>query len=227
MISKIRYKETGFTLIELLVVVAIIGILASVVLASLNSARQKGQIAAIKSNLKNMMSQAELLYDGPNNYSAVCLDPTVTSMLTSLGTEGATAKCYSYTNGTTDINTRWGVSAKLNQTAFGAYSADSMGVVTWDTQGVNASGAFVTPDVNMNWAAATAACALAGGRLPSIEELQALWSAYGGVPTGFTSSNSLYWSATLVPPNGVQVYETNGGIMSTAKTNGGYVRCVR
>ena len=61
-------KNKGFTLIELLVVIAIIGILSSVVLASLNSARQKGQDAAIKSNLNNMRAQAEMYFDN-NEYS--------------------------------------------------------------------------------------------------------------------------------------------------------------
>ncbi len=61
-----RFK--GFTLIELLVVIAIIGILSAVVLASLNTARSKGNDAAIKSNLDTIRTQSVLYYDSNNNY---------------------------------------------------------------------------------------------------------------------------------------------------------------
>jgi prepilin-type N-terminal cleavage/methylation domain-containing protein len=60
----ISMKSTkGFTLIELLVVIAIIGILSSVVLASLNSARQKGRDARRVSDLKQLQLALELFYD--------------------------------------------------------------------------------------------------------------------------------------------------------------------
>ncbi len=70
--------KSGFTLIELLVVVAIIGILASVVLASLNTARAKGADAAVKANLTNTRAQAAIYYDSSTipTYLAVCTTAT-------------------------------------------------------------------------------------------------------------------------------------------------------
>ncbi len=61
----------GFTLIELLVVIAIIGILSSVVLASLNTARAKGSDAAIKADIAGIRAAAEVFYDTSGNYGPV------------------------------------------------------------------------------------------------------------------------------------------------------------
>lgn len=60
-------KEHGFTLIELLVVISVIGLLSSIVLAALSSARDKTQIAAgrqFASSLDNVVGdQAALAWD--------------------------------------------------------------------------------------------------------------------------------------------------------------------
>jgi prepilin-type N-terminal cleavage/methylation domain-containing protein len=56
-------NKKGFTLIELLVVIAIIGILASIVLVSLNNARNRGYDAEIKSELAQVKNSLEMYYD--------------------------------------------------------------------------------------------------------------------------------------------------------------------
>lgn len=69
---KRKTKTRGFTLIELLVVIAIIGILSSVVLASLNSARKKSRDARRIADVKQLQLALELYFDSasPNAYPA-------------------------------------------------------------------------------------------------------------------------------------------------------------
>ena len=55
-------KKQGFTLIELLVVIAIVGILSSVVLASLNTARAKSRDAKRMNDLREMQKTVDLFF---------------------------------------------------------------------------------------------------------------------------------------------------------------------
>jgi prepilin-type N-terminal cleavage/methylation domain-containing protein len=81
-----RYTR-GFTLIELLVVIAIIGILASVVLISLQSARKKGNDSRVISDVQQLRTQAESVYNG-SNYSAAFTPNNATKTGRSLGAAG-------------------------------------------------------------------------------------------------------------------------------------------
>lgn len=127
----VMYKNTsqnrGFTLIELLVVIAIIGILASVVLASLNSARNKGADAAIKSNLNNMRAQAELYYDdNGNSYVGMCADPTIANAVASADSTNGTGGATTCIDGG-DVSGAWAIEAALVASSSAFYCVDSTG----------------------------------------------------------------------------------------------------
>jgi prepilin-type N-terminal cleavage/methylation domain-containing protein len=108
-----KKHSRGFTLIELLVVIAIIGMLAAVVLASLNSARDKGANAAKKSSVNNIRAQAEIVYDNAGDYAAVCADATVTNAFTAAAGDCA------------DDAAGWGVETLLSTGEY--YCVDSTG----------------------------------------------------------------------------------------------------
>ncbi len=122
----------GFTLIELLVVIAIIGILSAVVLASLNTARNKGADAAIKSNIDNARAAAELFYDSatPNSYSGVCASSNgVLNMKNGASSAGsATVGCAD--PATVSGATGWKLYGTLKTDATKYYCVDSTGTAT-------------------------------------------------------------------------------------------------
>jgi len=62
-------QKRGFTLIELLVVIAIIGILSSVVLASLSSARQRARDSAVKAGVRQLASLMHIEYNDSNSFA--------------------------------------------------------------------------------------------------------------------------------------------------------------
>lgn len=139
-------SKKGFTLIELLVVVAIIGILASIVLVSLNSARAKGRDASAKGSVSSIRAAAEIYYDSNGGrYDGMCsgntsTDPGIQSLFDAAENETAqTMACAS-----SELSYAAGI--KLNNGNF--FCVDSTGFAGDYTSGNSAITNIGTVTVN-------------------------------------------------------------------------------
>lgn len=63
-------RKRGFTLIELLIVIAIIGLLSTIVLVALNTARAKARDSRRKGDIHQLMVALEMYYDDYGEYPA-------------------------------------------------------------------------------------------------------------------------------------------------------------
>jgi len=135
-------KSRGFTLIELLVVIAIIGILSSVVLASLNSAREKSRDARRISDIKQIQLAMELYFDACGEYPATLATTasngcpsgtTLADFIATVPVDPSTDAAYAYT--ALSSNSDYHLGADLEGTSHSALDSDA------DADSTNVDGA--------------------------------------------------------------------------------------
>ena len=63
-------ERKGFTLIELIIVMAIIGLLAAIAIPQLSNIKERAQVAAMRSDLRNLVTVEESYFADSQKYSA-------------------------------------------------------------------------------------------------------------------------------------------------------------
>jgi prepilin-type N-terminal cleavage/methylation domain-containing protein len=89
----------GFTIIELVVVIAIIAVLAAIVVINVTNVKVKGQSAAIKGELKQLLTAATSYYQINGNLTGFCTSTEAVNILNYLKKINSTYTGYCNTKG--------------------------------------------------------------------------------------------------------------------------------
>ena len=142
-----KKSNKGFTLLELLVVIALLGIMAAIVIASLNSSKSKGDDASLISGANSMRTQGELYYsNNSNSYGATTascdgglFDATTPGGLNTI-MENLKTKAGAANLSCVASSTAWAVGIKLKEA--GTYCVDGRGSGKASTTLTTASSAY-------------------------------------------------------------------------------------
>jgi len=130
-------------------VIAIIGILSAVVLASLNTARSKGNDAAVESDIVGIRTQAQIYFGNANNYGTNVADESSCAAVDNLFADATIARqvaAADTANGTGSVTcnvaaggTAYAVSAQLVSNTATYYCVDSTGAGTTTASALGAA----------------------------------------------------------------------------------------